>query len=275
VATLAERAERELSDVLGQYTAGEAEVVRTFFARPHPREEYLDVLRRQMGRELFPVNRLAGAARLVPELERSVERHRFVALLTHIAEEVRHYTLVADVAEWLAGRPLTAAEAREYEICGAASDDSLLREQQGNPRLPEANAMVELRWRLRTEHPTEFSDAVMQLTDGGGGAAFLEGSRLSGDEFRERYAAAMRAIAAEELEHGPRRVPRFVAQHVKSEADRVLATRLLREAMAQHLRVRNELFAYPLPPERLAAIDRGEIEPWPMAAAVPTSAERS
>jgi hypothetical protein len=70
-------------------------------------------------------------------------------------------------------------------------------------------------------------------------------------------------------------VPRFVAQHVKREADRVLATRLLREAMAQHLRVRNELFAYPLPPERLAAIDRGEIEPWPMAAAVPTSAERS
>src|SRR5438067_11524925 len=200
-----------------------------------------------MGRELFPVNRLAGAARLVPELERSVDRHQFVALLAHIAEEVKHYTLVADVAEWLAGRPLTADEAREYEVCGAASDESLLRERQANPRLPEANAMLELRWRFRTEHPMEFSDAVMRLTEGGGGAAFLEGGRLSGDEFRERYAAAMRAIAAEELEHGPRRVPHFVTQYVKSEADRLLATRLLEEAMAPHLRLRNDLFAYPVP----------------------------
>src|SRR5438270_5201365 len=93
----------------------------------------------------------------------------FRANQQHIAEEVKHYTLVADVAEWLAGRPLTAAEAREYEVCGAASDDSLLRERQANPRLPEANAMLELRWRFRTEHPGEFSDAVMRLKEGRGG----------------------------------------------------------------------------------------------------------
>src|SRR5438067_11042342 len=202
-----------------------------------------------MGRELFPVNRLAGATRQVPELERSVDRHRFAAMLAHIAEEVKHYTLVADVAEWLAGRPLTAAEAREYEVCGAASDDSLLRERQANPRLPEANAMLELRWRFRTEHPMEFSDAVMRLTEGGGGAAFLEGGRLSGDGFRERYAAAMRAFAAEELEPGPRRVPGFVAKYVNSEADLALATSQLREVMAQHLRVRNEIYGYPLSAE--------------------------
>ena len=36
--------------------------------------------------------------------------------------------------------------------------------------------------------------------------------------------------------------------------------------------LRNELFAYPLPPERLAAIERGEIEPWSMAAAASASA---
>jgi len=273
VETLAERAERELSDILAQYTAGEAEVVREYFARPHTREEYLDILRRHMGRELFPVNKLAHAATLVPELERTVDRHRFADLLTGIAEEFGHYTLVADVAEWLLGRPLTPDEAREYEVF-AAPYPGLPRERQYNPRLPDANAMLDLIWRYRDEDPSEFHTEVQRLTEGGGGAAFLEGGRLSGDEFRERYAAAMRAIAAEELDHGPHRVPGFVAKYVQTEADLARAASLLRELMAQHLRVRNEMFAYPLSPERLAAIDRGEIEPWPMTAATPAPAEQ-
>ena len=269
--TLAERAQRELNGILAQYTAGEAEVVREYFARPHTRDEYLDVLRRHMGRELFPVNKLPYLATLVPELERSVGRHRFADLLTGVAEEFGHYTLVADVAEWLLGRPLTAEEAREYEVF-AAPQPYLPREQQYNPRLPDANAMLDLLWRYREADPSEFRDEVRRLTEGGGGAAFLEAGRLSGDEFRERYAAAMRAIAAEELDHGPHRVSSFVAKYVETEADLALATGQLRELMAQHLRVRNEMFAYPLSPERLAAIDRGEIEPWSMAAATPASA---
>jgi hypothetical protein len=265
--TLAERAQRELNQILAQYTAGEAEVVRECFARSHTREEYLDILRRHMGRELFAVNGLAHLASLVPDLERGVDRHRFADLLSGIAEEFGHYTLVADVAEWLAGRPLTAEEAREYEVF-ASPHPAVPREQQYNPRLPAANAMLDLLWRYRDEDPSEFSNEVRRLTEGGGGAAFLEGGRLSGDAFRERYAAAMRAIAAEELDHGPRRVPGFVAKYIKGEAELARATRQLRELMAQHLRVRNEMYGYPLSEERLAAIDRGEIEPWSMAAAV-------
>src|SRR5262249_24165382 len=178
------------------------EVVREYFARPHERGEYLDILRRHMGRELFPVNKLEVAARLVPDLERGVERHRFADMLSGIAEEFGHYTLVADVTEWLLGRPLTAEEAREYEVFASPSPE-LPRERQYNPRTPEANAMLDLLWRYRTEQASEFSDEVRRLTEGGGGAAFLEGGRLSGDEVRERYAAAMRAIAAGERDHGP------------------------------------------------------------------------
>jgi hypothetical protein len=127
--------------------------------------------------------------------------------------------------------------------------------------------MLDLLWRYRTEDASEFTTEVRRLTEGGGGAAFLEGGRLSGDEFRERYASAMRAIAAEELDHGPNRVPGFVAKYIKSETDLERAKDQLRALMAQHLRVRNEMFAYPLAAERLAAIDHGEIEPWPMGAA--------
>jgi hypothetical protein len=271
VETLAERAERELNQVLAQYTAGEAEVVRECFARPHTREEYLDILLRHMGRELFAVNGLAYLAELEPDLERGVDRHRFLDRLSGIAEEFGHYTLVADVADWLAGRPLTAEEARKYEVF-AAPHPAVPREKQYNPRMPDANGMLDLLWRYRDGDPSEFSDEVRRLTEGGGGAAFLEGGRLSGDELRERYAAAMRAIAAEELDHGPHRVPGFVAKYVKSEDDLARACSQLRELMAQHLRVRNEMYAYPLSEERLAAIGRGEIEPWKMDAPVPASA---
>ncbi len=262
---LAARAERELNAILAQYTAGEAETVRAFFAQPHTAEEYADMLCRQMGREVFCVAWLPRAGRMAAELERSVDRHRFAGMLEQIAEEVKHYAVLADVADWVLGRKLTAEEARAYEIY-AAPDPELPREAHHNPRLPEANAMVELLWRFRIENPTEFSDEVMHLSEGGGGAAFLEASRLSGDEFRERFATAMRTIAVDELDHGPRRVPGFVANYVHTEADLALAKRLLREIMAQHLRVRNEIFGYSLSPERLAAIDRGEIEPWSMAA---------
>jgi hypothetical protein len=188
-----------------------------------------------------------------------------------IAEEFSHYTLVADVADWLAGRPLTAEEAREYEVF-ASPHPGVPREKQYNPRLPDANGMLDVLWRYRIDDPSEFTDQVRRLTEGGGGAAFLEGGRLSGDEFKERYAAAMRAIAEEELDHGPHRVPGFVAKYIKTEDDLERAIKQLRELMAQHLRVRNEMYRYPLSDERLAAIGRGEIEPWQMDAPVAATA---
>ena len=61
----------------------------------------------------------------------------------------------------------------------------------------------------------------------------------------------------------------FARNWVRDEADLAQAKRLLREFMAQHLRVRNEIYGNPLSPERLAAIERGEIEPW----ALPVPAE--
>jgi hypothetical protein len=264
MSTLAERAEQELNAILAQYAAGEAEVVRAFFAQPRGRDELVDMVRRQMGREIFCVGWLERAVRQSRELERTVDRHAFVELLEQIADEVRHYALLADLAEWLLGRKLTAEEAREYEVYAHYDPEAPL-ERQYNPRLPEANAMLDLIRRYRETYPPAFTEAVMRLTEGGGGGAFMEAGRLGGDEFRERFAAAMGRIVTDELEHGPRRVRGFVQQWVRSEADLELAKRLLREFMAQHLRVRNEIYRYPLSAERLAAIDRGEIEPWPLS----------
>ncbi len=259
--SLAERAERELNEILACFAAGEAEVVRAYFACEHTPTEHVDLLRRQMGREVFCVAWLHRAARMGENLERSVERHAFAALLEQIAEEVEHYTVLADLAEWVLGRKLTAEEAREYEVY-AAIDPELPLERHYNPRLPEANRMLDVLYRFRNEYRSEFSDEVMRLTEGGGGGSFTEASRLRGDEFRERFAKVMGRIVEDEVEHGPLRVRGFARNWVRDEADLELAKRLLREFMTQHLRVRNEIYGYPLSAERLAAIDRGEIEPW-------------
>ena len=258
---LAERAERELNTILARYAAGEAEVVRSFFAQEHTKDEYADMLRRQMGRELFVADWLERAVRQSAELERSVDRHDFVELIEQIADEVSHYAVLADLAEWLLGRKLSPEEAREYKVY-AVYDPELPLERQYNPRLPEANLMIDLLRRLRTEYPADFTDAVMRLTEGGGGGAFEEASRLSGDEFRERFAKAMGAIVEDEIEHGPLRVRGFAQTRVRDESDLTLALRLIEEFMVQHLRMRNEIYGCPLSEERLAAIGRGEIEPW-------------
>ena len=80
---------------------------------------------------------------------------------------------------------------------------------------------------------------------------------------------ARKAIAEDEMGHGPEQVQRFVEDQIKSEQDLEIAARALTAIMAQHLRVRNEIYGNPIGPERLAAIDRGEIEAWAIPAAAP------
>ena len=103
------------------------------------RDEYADMLRRQMGREVFCVEWLERAHRMGKELERSVDRHALVELLEQIADEVSHYAVLADLAEWLVGRKLSAEEAREYEVY-AAIDPALPLERQPAPARSEPHA---------------------------------------------------------------------------------------------------------------------------------------
>jgi hypothetical protein len=258
--SLAERAEARLFDVIGRFTAGEAEVVETFFAQEHSTEEHFEVLLRQIGRELQTRQRLANAVAMNAGLERTVDRHAFVDMLDHIADELKHYMLVADLAEWLIGRELTPEEAFKYEV-SASADPAVPPELLQHPLLPEASAMVMLIRQARETHGTDFANAVVRLSEGGGGGAFEVAAALSGDEYRERLAAVMRTIVKDELGHGPGRVHGFVEKWIKDEATLERAEALLTEYMWQHMRVRNEIWCNPLSEERMAAIRRGEITP--------------
>src|SRR5439155_24883889 len=208
-----ERAAAALKAIVAQYSAGEAEVVRTYFEQPQTDEEHLDVLLRQMGREIQTANWLHNALRLLEELDASVDRHDFAAFLEHIAEETEHYVILADLAEWLAGRKLPAEEPHRYVVYARWNPDApadLLR----HDLLPEATRMVEVNKALVDELGYERGTPVMRLSEGGGGGAYAECMRLSGDPFRDRLGAAMRRILQDEIHHGPERIDSFAQEWV-------------------------------------------------------------
>lgn len=258
---LSERAARELNAILTQFASGEAEVVRAYFELPHASDENLDVLLRQMGREIQAASRLPMAADMFNRLEKDVERHEFADYLEHMAEETEHYVILADLAEWVAGRKLTAEEARKYEVHARFEPGSNVA-LDANPLLPEATRMMEVSRALVDALGFERGNPVARLTEGGGAGAYIECMRLSGDEFRDRLAAAMRRILQDEIHHGPERVQGFAEAWVRDEEDLETAKHWLTEYMAQHVRVRNEIWNFPLSLERLAAIDRGEVAPF-------------
>jgi len=139
---LREKAIQELKAIVDQYAAGEASVVRAYFEQPHSSEEHVEVLLRQCGREIQTADALPKTVTMLDQLDATVDRHEFSDLVTKIAEETTHYVLLADVAEWLAGRKLSAEELHRYEV-HAAPDPGLPAAKNANPGLPEANQMVE------------------------------------------------------------------------------------------------------------------------------------
>jgi hypothetical protein len=253
---LERRAATELRAIVEHYAACEAEVVRAYFETSHPMNEHVDVLLRQMGREIQTANWLNRAQLMLEDLEITADRHEFAELLDQIADETQHYVLLADLAEWAAGHKLGRDDLRRYEVY-ARWDPMGRAEKLSNPLLPEANRMLEVGRALIEDLGFERGNQVARLSEGGGGGAFIECTRLQGDEYRERLAAAMRRIVEDEMHHGPERIDGFAQTWVRSEDDLATATRWLRAFMVQHLRVRNEIWRYPLSEERLAEIEQG------------------
>ena len=268
---LKQRARTRLRAIIDQYTSGEAEVVRVFFSRPRTGEEYLDMTLRQMGREAIAAHWLHRLGPMGDQLEHGVDRWELYWKLQHMADEIKHYALLADIAEWVAGRKLSGQELRRYEA-HPFWEAGIPEKYLNPPLLPEAAKMVEVTRQLMEKHDPKFLMEVVELTEGGGGGAFIEASRSQADEFQRRYAAAMKKIVADEMRHGPEKLDGFVEEHVESEADLARAAEALTAFMAQHLRLRNEIYGFPLSEERLAAIGRGEVGPPPAVPAEPVPA---
>jgi hypothetical protein len=258
---LEQRAASALRSIVDQYAAGEAEVVRAYFTTDHTPDEHVDVLLRQMGRELQTASWIHSAVRMLDDLEVGVDRHDFAEFLEQIAEETEHYVILADLAEWVAGRKLSRDELRQYEVYARWEPDAP-PDKRANPKLPEANRMLEIAHELVQVLGQARGTQLVRVSEGGGGGAFIACARLGGDPFRERLATAMRRVLQDEIHHGPERVDIYARDWVHGDDDLATATRWLRRFMAQHLRVRNEIWRYPLSPDRMEAIDRGDVAPF-------------
>lgn len=258
---LQQRAASELRRVVQRYGAGEAEVVRAYFRQPHTADDHLEILLRQMGREVQRQKWIGQFDTIAEAFERTVDRHTYLAMLRQMAEETEHYVLLADLAEWVAGRKLEADRLLAYEAMTRNWVGQTFRKVY-NPRLPEANQLINVAREVGEALGSDRGRALLHVAEGGGGGAFVECARLSGDEFRERLAAAMTSILKDEMEHGPARIDGYVDGWIHTEDEIAGDVRWLGAYMAQHLRVRNEIWGYPLSEERLAAIDRGEAEPF-------------
>jgi hypothetical protein len=115
--------------------------------------------------------------------------------------------------------------------------------------------MVDVTRELMATIPPHILAGTVKISEGGGGQAFLEASRLNGDEFQVRFAQIMGDIAEDELQHGPAHIHEFVEAHVHTDEDLRLALQSLTAIMAQHLRVRNEIYGYPLSEAELGSYD--------------------
>ena len=248
------RAEELLVEILQRYSGGEAAVVRKFFSSPRTTDEYLEVLLRQIGREVQVAHGLERTARMGQELERTVDRWALYHRLEQTADEIKHHALLADLAEWLVGHKLGADQLRKYEV-HAFYEDGVDDYYLHNPHLPDAARMVDVTRELAETIPAHILAGTVKVSEGGGGQAFLEASKLNGDEFQRRFAKVMGDIASDELQHGPEQVHSFVQERIHGEEDLDLACRPLTAIMAQHLRVRNEIYGRPLTEQELTSYD--------------------
>jgi len=239
----------ELVAVAAPYWAGEYEVVRTFFSRPRSKAEHIRWLRFQCWKEFWGTLDEHGGAvigrflqtlgDLYPRLRGPEERGQFLHEAKELYEEFHHYAVLADILEDLEGRPISPDELEQA---------------------PEDLKLAQLREHVANTEG-ELGAFIRKFNEGGGSSMYKAGMDIAGGELEQRIAAAFGVIFDDEVDHmktgaeGLRRV-------AKTEVEWEKARRLTREIARQRVRMRNEMFGYPLSEERLREIDEGKIDPF-------------
>ncbi len=247
-----------------RWWAGEAEIVRIYFSNPRTREDDLHWLKLQAARELGTVERLLEA---LPDdlagIETAVGRDSFEASARAVYEEARHYRLLADIMEQIAGERPDPRELLALSGCQ--------RERTGHPDLPAMTAEIEVTRRLQETYG-ELAEVALGFSEGAGAAIFYMGNRLlefpytsySGGAVEKAIAEAMGVIFHDEMRHGPVHIP-HIARAIRTDEDLETARLIITEKAVAHLRLRNETFGYPLTEARMAEIDAGtRVEPLPV-----------
>ncbi len=248
---------QRLIDLAAPYWAGEAEVVRTYFASPkRTRETDLLWLQRQAFKEFWGsgVGKydkggvfhgvLRNIVAKADAIDLSMDRHEMLDIIEGFKAEFMHYCAFADVYDELrpAGAPrLNPTALRSW---------------------PEDDALTELRFRHQEQHGAVGLRAC-KLTEGGYCGLFREGMALKGrGGIDGRIAAACALVYEDEFDHMLGGIANITTEGL-DDGDWKLLGQLVAAQMQQRIRMRNAQFSLPLSEARIAAIFRGEIEPVP------------
>ena len=235
----------QLIAVAKPFWEAEAEIARRFFAGRPSREAYIRYLGSAVYKELNPTigygptdgyaNALhmafCGILEDFPRLGAGADRRAMLTSLKMMTEEFEHYVVLAEVLEFVLGRPL---------------------DEKDIGQMPQDRKLNEMRRRY-VESGDPCLVAAMGLTEGGGARTFREAAGLSGGAIEERLAAAMRIVHADEKDHYEDAAAAAAAA-VGSAEELERMKRALREVSIQRVRMRNEQFDFPMTEREVAAL---------------------
>jgi hypothetical protein len=234
----------ELEAVSGNFWAGEAEVVRTYFARHRTRERDLAWLKHQAWKEIKQIPIIANAViRATDRVGKDLSFDEYLEITKKCWEEAKHYVWMAECLEEIGDQAVGLADL-------------------GGP-LPEQAKIRQVREAIekKSQHPAVIA-AVSSWPEGGGsGVTFKELSKVQGGKLEEKIATAAARICAEEADHGregAEAVIRGVRKHGLDEQTKQIMLEGARKLCRQRLRMRNEMFGFPLTEERLKEIEEGK-----------------
>jgi hypothetical protein len=223
--------EHELIATALPYWETEATIVRRFFRSKPGREDHIFWLKAQLWKELHPVDgyftglqkELNGLAANFPEIDKTIGRHQYHALLEQLTQEFNHYVLMADVLEHLLGHPVSAEDTFQ---------------------LPQEKKLGDIR-RAYANSGSAVDKAAVLVTEGGGARMFREGRKLTGGRLERMIAGAMEVVYQDEKSHY-KEAAREAARAVRNKRDLARMKNAVHAVSRQRVYMRNEMFKEPL-----------------------------
>ena len=219
--------ERELIGTALPYWDAEATIVRRFFKRKPTREDHIFWLKAQLWKELHPVDgyftglqkELSNLVASFPEIDKTINRHRYHSLLEQLTQEFNHYVLMADVLEYLLGHPVSAEDTFQ---------------------LPQEKKLGDIR-RGYANSGSAVDKAAVLVTEGGGARMFREARKLTGGRLERMIARAMEVVYQDERNHY-KEAAREAARAVRNKQDLARMKKAVQQVSIQRVYMRNEMF---------------------------------
>jgi hypothetical protein len=224
-----------------QYTwGGIKELVEKYFSKPRPLEKDMDWIKVTLYKEIHSVPRiLPQITNLYDKIDIEIDRHSYEDIAYELADEVKHYRLLADIFEWATGEKISPRD------CHPSSQQTKLEQLRDRKASPLWNDLS-LVPHLNVAHECTFASVMKDIT---GGA------------LEKRIASAYREIYRDEIHHYQLGWREIEAIDLKNDdAEKVIQAHL--KVGRQYLVMRNELFGNTLSEQRLREIDRREVAPY-------------